>query len=102
MLSNLSEWPLLAHMDAAPASQEHKLLQLRQYVCGEALAAIERPGFSSAAYQAALDLLNRKYGGKRRRVAFQLEEFDKIEVVRFSRPKDLEVSVDLLQKAIVN
>ena len=87
---------------SAPASPEYKLLQLRQYVSGEALTAIESLGFSPAAYQEALDLLNRKYGGARRRVALQLEELDKFPAVSFRRADELERFTELLTVAVVN
>ena len=43
----------LACIDNAPATPEYKLLQLRQYVCGEALQTIESLGHSATAYTAA-------------------------------------------------
>ena len=92
----------MACVDSAPASPEYKLLQLRQYLGGEALAAIERLGFSPAAYTAAIDLLNRKYGGERRRVALQVEELDRMGTVNANQPKDMERFADLLQVAVVN
>ena len=92
----------MACVHSAPASPEYKLLQLRQYVSGEALTAIESLGFSPAAYQAALDLLNRKYGGARRRVALQLEELDKFPAVSFRRADELERFTELLTVAVVN
>ena len=43
-------------VDAAPATPEYKLLQLRSYLRGEALQAIERLGHSATAYEAAKEL----------------------------------------------
>ena len=40
-------------MDNAPATGEYKLLQLRQYLTGEALKCIENLGHSAFAYAAA-------------------------------------------------
>ena len=94
--------PFMACVDSAPASPEYKLLQLRQYLGGEALATIERLGFSPAAYTAAIDLLNRKYGGERRRVALQVEELDRMCTVNANQPKEMERFGDLLQVAVVN
>ena len=54
----------IACIDSAPATGGYKLLQLRQYLSGEALAVIENLGHSSAAYEAAKERLERKYGGK--------------------------------------
>ena len=55
---------IIACIDSAPATGEYKLLQLRQYLLGEALAVIENLGHSSSAYEAAKERLERKYGGK--------------------------------------
>ena len=54
----------MACTDKSPATPEFKLLQLRQYLSGEALKAIETLGHSASAYQAAKERLERKYGGK--------------------------------------
>ena len=64
----------LACIDSAPATGEYKLLQLRQYLSGEALKVIDSLGHSAAAYEAAKDRLERKFGGKRRQIALYLEE----------------------------
>ena len=58
---------LLGCIDKAPASAEFKLLQLREYLKGEALATIEQLGQSTTAYEVAKQRLDRKYGGDRRR-----------------------------------
>ena len=50
-------------VDAAPATAEYKLLQLRSYLRGEALKAIESLGHSPAAYEAAKTRLDHKFGG---------------------------------------
>ena len=52
-------------MDQAPATPEYKLLQLRQCLAGEALKSIESLGHSATAYHAAMDRLERKFGGER-------------------------------------
>ena len=41
----------------APATAEYKLLQLRQYLCRDALKSIEGLGLSGFAYQAAKERL---------------------------------------------
>ena len=66
----------LACIDSAPATGEYKLLQLRQYLSGEALQVIENLGHSAAAYEAAKERLERKLGGKRRQIAIYLEELE--------------------------
>ena len=63
-----------ACIDSAPATPEYKLLQLRQYLAGEALKSIENLGHSAVAYQAAKERLERKFGGKRRQIAIYLDE----------------------------
>ena len=57
----------MACIDSAPATPEYKLLQLRQYLEGDELKCIESLGHSEAAYDAAKQRLERKYGGKKRR-----------------------------------
>ena len=52
------------------------MLQLQQYVSGEALIAIENLGFSPAAYEAAKDRLKRKYGGMHRQKASFMEDLE--------------------------
>ena len=55
----------MACIDQAPATPEYKLLQLRQHLSGEALKAVETLGHSAAAYEAAKERLERKFGGER-------------------------------------
>ena len=65
-----------ACIDKAPATAEYKVLQLRQYLSGEALKCIENLGHSAVAYETAQERLERKFGGQRRQVAIYLEELD--------------------------
>ena len=53
----------MACVDTAPSTGEYKLLQLRQCLSGEALDVIESLGHSAAAYEAAKERLERRYGG---------------------------------------
>ena len=92
----------LACIDNAPATPEYKLLQLRQYVSGEALQTIESLGHSATAYAAAKERLERKYGGKRRQIAVYLEDLDNFKQVRSGNAKDLEKFADLLDIALIN
>ena len=92
----------LACIDRAPATPEYKLLQLRQYLSGVALEAIENLGFSGAAYEAAKDRLERKFGGKRREIAIHLEDLDNFKPVRDGCSKDMEKFADLLDVLVVN
>ena len=92
----------MACIDKAPATAEYKLLQLRQCLSGEALKVIESLGHSAAAYEAAKDRLERKFGGQRRQIALYLEEIDNFRPVRYGNSKDLEKYADLLDITIVN
>ena len=80
----------MACIDTAPATAEYKLLQLRQCLTGEALKVIKSLGYSTTAYEAAKDRLERKFGGKRRQIALYLEEIDSFRPVRYGNAKDLE------------
>jgi len=89
-------------VDQAPATPEYKLLQLRQCLAGEALKSIENLGYSATAYHAAMDRLERKFGGERRKFTIYLEEIDNFRPVRHGNSKDIEKYADLLDVAIVN
>ena len=45
--------PFVTCIDSAPISAELKLLQLREYVAGEALQCIQQLGYSANAYEKA-------------------------------------------------
>ena len=51
----------LTCIGSAPATAEYKLLQLRQYLSGEAVKVIDSLGHSATAYEAAKQRLERKY-----------------------------------------
>ena len=91
-----------ACIDNAPVTPEYKMLQLRQYVSGEALKVIENLGHSSFAYEAAKDRLERKYGGKRRKVAIFLEDLERFKQIRSDSAEELEQFADLLDLAVIN
>ena len=63
----------LACIDRAPLTPEYKLLQQREYLAGDARKVVENLDHSAAAYQAAKDRLERKYGGNRLKMALQFE-----------------------------
>lgn len=92
----------LACIDSAPATGEYKMLQLRQYLSGEARKTIENLGHSAIAYEAAKERLERKYGGKRRQIAIYLEELEHFRQIRLGNARDLEQFADLLDIAIIN
>ena len=87
------------YVDQAPATPEYKLLQLRQCLAGEALKSIENLGCSATAYRAAMDRLERKFGGERRKFTIYLEEIDNFRPVRHGNSKKY---ADLLDVAIAN
>jgi hypothetical protein len=91
-----------ACIDQAPATAEFKLLQLRQYLKGDALKLIEHLGHSATAYDAAKDRLEREYGGRRRQVALYLEELDNFPPVRDGNAKELKRFANLLDIAVIN
>ena len=104
-------WPVLyatwkaafvACINKSKASPEYKLLQLRQYLKGPALQAIDGLGHSAAAYEAAKPRLERKYGGERRRIAACMEEIESFDQVRPGKAADLDRFADLINVTIVN
>ena len=92
----------IACIDKAPATPEYKLLQLRQYLSGEALKTIENLGHSGYAYEAAKERLERKFGGQRRQNAIRLEELENFKPLRPDNSKDLEDFAGLLDIAVIN
>ncbi|MCU7929154.1 MAG: DUF1759 domain-containing protein, partial [Candidatus Thiodiazotropha sp. (ex Dulcina madagascariensis)] len=101
---NYQSWKaaFLSCIDSAPATGEYKLLQLRQYLSGDALKVIDSLGHSATAYEAAKDRLERKYGGKRRQIAIYLEELEQFRQIRHGNARDIEEFADLLDIAMVN
>ena len=92
----------VACIDSAPATGEYKLLQLTQYLAGDALKAIENLGHSSFAYEAAKERLERQYGGRRRQIAVNLEELENYQRIQIGNTRDLEEFSDSLEIAIIN
>ena len=92
----------MACVDTAPSTDKYKLLQLRQCLSGEALDVIESLGHSAAAYEAAKERLERRYGGKRRQVAIYLDDLDKFPQIRPGNAHDLQQFADLMEIAIMN
>ncbi|XP_048239844.1 uncharacterized protein LOC124124713 isoform X1 [Haliotis rufescens] len=92
----------LTCIDQAPATAEYKLLQLRQYLSGEALKTVQALGHSAIAYDIALERLERKYGGRRRQVALQLEEVTNLKPIRQGNARDVQRFADVLDIAVVS
>lgn len=92
----------LACIDNIPATGEYKLLQLRQYLSGEALKVIKNLGHSSTAYEASKERLERKYGGRRRQIAIYLEELEQFRQIRPGNSRTLDRVADLLDTTIIN
>ena len=64
----------MACVDKAQATAEYKLLRLKKYLSGEALAAVKSLGHSAEAFEAAKSRLERTFGGQRRQINLHLEE----------------------------
>ena len=92
----------MACVDKAPATPEYKLLQLKKYLSGEALKAVESLGHSAEAYEAAKSRLERKYGGQRRQINLYMEELDQFRPIRAGFAKDLDKLADLLGVIVIN
>ena len=92
----------LACIDTAPVTVEYKLLQMPQYLAGEALYAIDSLGHSAPAYEAAKERLERKFGGKRRQVLIYFEDLGNFPKIRDGNAKDLEQFADLLDSAVIS
>ena len=71
-------------------THEYKLLQLRQYLSGEALKAIENLGHSDFAYESAKERFEQKHGGQRRNVMLHMHELENFKPIGVGHPKDLE------------
>ena len=83
-------------------SSNSKLLQLRQYLSGEALKATENLGHSGFAYESAKERLERKYGGPRRKVMLHLDELKNFKPICIDHLKDVEKFANLLYIAVIN
>ena len=101
---NYQSWKaaFIACIDSALATTEYKLLQLWRYLSCEALKVIDSLGHSAAAYEAAKERLDRKYGGKRRQIAIYLEELEQFPQIWLGHAKDIEDFEDLLDIAMIN
>ena len=91
----------MACVDRAPATNEYKLLQLKQYLTGEPLQLVAKLGHSATIYDIALERLDRKYGGKRRYIALIMEEITSFRPLRPGNSKDLDRFADMLDVAVV-
>ena len=92
----------VACIDRTPATAEYKLLQLRQYLAGDALEAIENLGHSSVDYEAAKERIECKYGGRCRQIAIYLEGLENFWQIQIRNTRDLKEFSDLLEIAIIN
>ena len=92
----------MACVHQAPATPEYKLLQLQQHLSGEALKIVQPLGRSATAYEAAIALLERKFGGERRKLALHLEELENIKSLLPGNAGDIERFADLLDVTVVN
>ena len=92
----------MACVDQAPVTKEYKLLQLRSYLSGEALAAFESLGHSAIAYDSALERRKRRFGGERLLFAAQMEKLERFPVVKAGDSQQLEKLADLLDLTVIN
>ena len=92
----------MACIDKTPATAKYKVLQLRRYLSGEALKAIENLGRSASAYEIAKKRLERKFGEKRQQISIYLEELQNLRPVIFGNSRDLEQFADILDITIIN
>ena len=101
---NFPSWraAFMACIDKSSVAPEVKLLHLRQYLKGEALASIESLGFTASAYQAAIARLDRKFGGDRRQVAVYLDQIEAFPVLKQPKASELQRFADLLDVTVVN
>ena len=90
----------MTSVDKAPTTPEYKLLQLCQYLSGEALKVVEPLEHSAAAYETAKGRLERKFGGKRRQIALHLEVLENFKPLRPGNARDLESLADLLDVTV--
>ena len=81
---------------------EFKMIHLRKCLTGEARAALSDLGCSDIAYTVALQILERRFGGERRRTAHQRADIDSFKSVRPGNAKDLEQFAALLDVVVVN
>ena len=79
----------MACVHQAPATPEYKLLQLWQHLSGEALKIVEPLGHSAATCEAAIALLERKFGEERQKLALHLEELENIKSLRPGNAGDI-------------
>ena len=85
-----------------PMTDEVKLLRLRQCLSGAPLTTIEAYGYSAAAYRSAVQRLEQKYGGQRRRAASHMDALTKVPVLYAGNGSGLEKFADLLQVIVIN
>ncbi|KAL4238005.1 hypothetical protein ACF0H5_002716 [Mactra antiquata] len=91
-----------ACIDSTDSSGEYKFLQMRQYLKGEALEAIQGLGHTTIAYEKAKERLDRKYGGKRRLISKFLDEISEFPTIKNENSNIVEKFADLLDIAIIN
>ena len=91
-----------ACIESSSLEAEVKLLHLRQSLKGDALAAIHGLGHSEIAYKRSLEILERKFGGSRRRTALYLEKVDQFTPMKTENAVELERLSDLLNILIVS
>ena len=76
--SNYQNWKtaFMACVDQAQLSINYYSYSVCQCLAGKALKVIENLGHSAAVYQAAMERLERKFGGQSHQIALYLKEID--------------------------
>ena len=90
-----------ACVDNTSTSSEIKLLHLKQCLQGDALQSIAGLGHTKAAYVKSLEILERKYGGERRKTAMYIEQVDQFIPLKNNNFTELERLSELLERLIV-
>jgi hypothetical protein len=90
-------------VDASGATKQYKLLQLKNVLAKGPLDFVSSLGHGKGAYQAALNRLDRKFGGERRALALRMEELDSISPIK-DQPtfQELDRLADALEFLLVN
>ena len=88
-------------VDQAPTIAGYKLLQLRQYLPGEALKEInlDSCGFK---YEAAKEQLERNYIGQRHKFMLHVDKIKNFKLIRIKNLRDGEKLADLLYMVVIN
>ena len=80
---------------------EYKMVHLRRCLSGDAKKAVRDLGCSDISYTVALQRLERRYGGDRRKKAIQRDDINQFRPIRPGNATDLEHFAELLDVVVV-